>query len=131
MQFTLVVLAVVFTTANKARALGINCRGSGLCGFSDPGVANALVGYIMEISDDTVYANGQQIACKQHICAFLQDVSGGGASGSTIKALAPDIPGHGCKACGSVPLQDNNVAEGQLTFNQAVAPCNDGADGLC
>ncbi|KAJ7457322.1 killer toxin [Mycena latifolia] len=124
MKFTLAALAIALATANKAYALGINCRGSAECGG---GRAYNIVQYIEGISDDAWYADGQHIACDQSICAFLQDTNG--ASGSSIKALAPYIIDHGCTSCGSVPTgypQDNNVADGQLTFNYVTNPCGPG-----
>ncbi|KAJ7479613.1 killer toxin [Mycena latifolia] len=75
------------------------------------------------------YNNRQYIACRNSVCAFLQDTNR--ASGSTIKTLALYITDHGCTACGSVPTgypQDNNVADGQPTFNYVTNPCG---SGLC
>ncbi|KAJ5475959.1 hypothetical protein N7475_001688 [Penicillium sp. IBT 31633x] len=65
-------------------------------------------------------------------CAFLQGT--GGTNGGKIKELAHYIPDHGCKMCGSVPYfypGDNNVANGQLTFNYVDNPCNLADTALC
>ncbi|KAJ7468584.1 killer toxin, partial [Mycena latifolia] len=112
------------------RVLGINCEGSAQCsGAVD--AASDLAGYISGLSDDVWINNGQQIACIANICAFLQNT--GGTWGSIVKQFAPYIPDHGCQACGSVPYYypqgDNNVADGELTFNYVSdAACN---EGLC
>jgi hypothetical protein len=142
-KFTaLIALVAALSTANAAPAngtevtppvanLGINCRGSSNCGLTTvDGIANRLVEYIQQIPDDAWYDNGQHIACYDFICAFLQGT--GGTWGSILKQLAPYIPDHGCTACGSVPYYfpqgDNNVADGQLTFNYVD---NDCGYGLC
>jgi len=107
--------------------LGINCRGSSLCsGPSD--TASLLVEYIDSISSGTFYNNGQQIACVANICAFLQNTNG--ETAGTIQNVASYITSHGCKVCGSVPIgypSNNNVADGELTFNYVSNPaCTDG-----
>jgi hypothetical protein len=124
MKFTFATLAIALATATTASALGINCEGSAVCGG---GSSYNIVKYIETIADDAQYANGQHIACDQSICAFLQDTWG--ASGAAIKALAPYIVEHGCTSCGSVPTgypEDNNVADGQLTFNYVTNSCGSG-----
>ncbi|KAJ7478407.1 killer toxin [Mycena latifolia] len=126
MYLPFISLAVVLATTSKVAATGINCDGSGLCG---PKVATQLVSDILTMSDSTWVNNGQHIACEGDICAFLQNT--GGAPGSNIKGLAHFITEHGCESCGSVPYfypSDNNVADGELTFNAVSNPtCN----GLC
>ncbi|KAJ7912966.1 killer toxin [Mycena leptocephala] len=125
-------LAAAFLTFGRVTPpvadLGINCRGSISCGDDD--AANILVSYIETISDGTWYNNGQHIACYFNICAFLQNT--GGTTGAVIKQLAPYIPGHKCKECGSVPYYypqgDNNVADGELTFDYVSDACD---TGLC
>lgn len=102
--------------------LGINCRGSGLCD-SGGGAATDLVAAMKNINPSQWYNDGDHIACRgtsgrAGICAFLQN--SGGENGSTIQSLAPYITDHGCSNCGSVPLlypSENNVANGELTFN--------------
>lgn len=133
-------LLAIAALAASTSALGINCKGSALCSATtDGGVAQQLKEYIDRIDTSRYYNNGQQIACDKvqaiegsvTICAFLQNSNG--APGSSIKELAHYIPDHGCKVCGSVPLfypQDNNVDNGELTFNVVGNGCgNDG--GLC
>ncbi|KAI9816669.1 MAG: hypothetical protein M1826_001743 [Phylliscum demangeonii] len=120
----------------SASSLGINCRGSTACPLIVEQCAQELADYIEEIDIRRWYENGELIACCQAepLCAFLQKVAAGGASGSAIRAVAPFIPAHGCDHCGSVPLlwpYDNDVERGELTFNTVVREdfCKDG--GLC
>jgi hypothetical protein len=138
-DYTIVLLATITT----ASALGINCRGSSDCNIAnDLHTASRLAGFISGIDPNRWYNNGEQIACAQStgslgvasgfvaICAFLQNT--GGAPGRNIAGLAPFITGHGCTICGSVPYfypSDNNVADGELTFNGVHNPCTD--NGLC
>ncbi|KAI5460745.1 killer toxin [Mariannaea sp. PMI_226] len=113
-------LAAVATTVN---GLGINCEGSGQCGPLADNNAQKLVNYINGIDPNRWYNNGQLIACSGFVCAFLQNT--GGAPGRNIKGLAHFITEHGCKNCGSVPYfypSDNNVADGELTFNAVGDP---------
>ncbi|KAJ7257289.1 Kp4-domain-containing protein [Mycena rebaudengoi] len=132
-------LAVVLATANTVfgaptsnsssittrKTTGINCNGSKACFYGDSRAAAFLAGYIDKMRDDIWINNGQHIACIGHICAFLQNT--GGTWGSIVKQLAPHIPyGHSCKICGSVPYYfpqgNNNVADGELTFNYVYSP---------
>ncbi|KAJ7137842.1 Kp4-domain-containing protein [Mycena epipterygia] len=133
-KITFPLLALALSTANGAFAapangaavvtdFGINCEGSSICKGKSAHVASLLVGYIDGIADDAWYNNGQQIACAEDVCAFLQN--SGGNSGKNIKGLAHYIRDHGCTACGSVPIfypGDNNVKDGQLTFNYVSRP---------
>ncbi|KAJ7887550.1 killer toxin [Mycena olivaceomarginata] len=102
--------------------LGINCRGSSYClsACTIANTASVLVTNINAVSNGLWFNNGDHITCYGNICAFLQNTPEGGAYGSTIKGYAHYIPEHGCACCGSVPTgfpNDNNVADGQLTFN--------------
>jgi hypothetical protein len=141
MQFPIFSTTVAITTlAISTSATGINCAGSGACALAIAGnSARELSNYINNIDDNRYYQNGEHIACatfssdegtQGHVCAFLQNSNG--APGHSIRALAHYIPDHGCKECGSVPLfypGDNNVANGELTFN--VVGSNACGDGLC
>jgi hypothetical protein len=138
---TIASIVAIATLAITTSAKGINCQGSALCSSatSNGGVAQQLKEYIDRIDTSRYYNNGEQIACDKvqaiegtvTICAFLQNSNG--APGSSIKGLAHYIPDHGCTVCGSVPLfypDDNNVDNGELTFNVVGSGCgNDG--GLC
>ena len=128
---------VAATAISNVAALGINCRGSGWCPFARDSVAASLNNLIQGIDPDRWYSNGEWIACAQSsgdyvveasgnigFCAFLQNTRG--TWGRIIKQLAPEIPNHGCRVCGSVPyyyLQGNNdVSDGELTFNMVTMP---------
>lgn len=124
-------LAGLIALPNVSHALGINCRGSGLC--RKDGVAKLLQSLIeTRIDPNRRYANGQQIACATvglenvtAYCAFLQNT--GGTEGVNIKRLIHFIPDHGCDSCGSVPTGFpglNDVSQGQLTINAVTSPCD-------
>ncbi|KAB8221348.1 killer toxin [Aspergillus novoparasiticus] len=139
-------LAIVFlivASALTANAkLGINCRGSAKCsvlwGPSD--AAQQLTNVIQHIDTNRWYMNGEHIACVGNqagngggYCAFLQKT--GGTNGGVIKNLAHYITDHGCKQCGSVPYffpqGNNNVDDGELTYNYVDDPCATAGTQLC
>ena len=124
-----------------AATLGINCRGSGLCGIEDwgqGGLLGRLRGQVNSIDGGHWYQNGENIVCEEDvagggICAFLQGT--GGMPGSSIGGLLDALIQHGCEKCGSVPVWlpvngDNNPNDhGILTVNAVgnAHKCN----GLC
>ncbi|KAM7219255.1 Killer toxin [Rhypophila decipiens] len=138
-------LVLLAATAAPTNALGINCRGSGLCDFFlNPSIsgneAKVLSDWIQGITAEgytppavnlnRLYKNGEQIACYQrsNICAFMQNAPSDTSLGD-IRRLAPEIPGHKCKVCGSVPIGfpgSNDVKNGQLTFNYVRQACGNG-----
>ncbi|KAI9775167.1 MAG: hypothetical protein M1839_001418 [Geoglossum umbratile] len=138
MRFFLTAALAAATAISSVAALGINCQGSGWCPSARANVAMDLNDLIQGIDSNRWYKNGEWIACAQSegdfgadtakgdvgFCAFLQNT--GGTWGSIIKQLAPEIPKHGCRVCGSVPyyfLQgNNNVDDGELTFNMVKMP---------
>ncbi|KAJ7757578.1 killer toxin [Mycena metata] len=126
-------MVISFTAAahvdTNVAAFGINCQGSGKCDGQPGDTASLLVGDIDGIDEGRYYANGQHIACRLNICAFLQNQEEQ-MNGAEIRGVAHDITEHGCKVCGSVPTKPgNNVADGQLTFNYvSEAGCR---EGLC
>ncbi|KAI9862249.1 MAG: hypothetical protein M1813_004724 [Trichoglossum hirsutum] len=137
MRFFQTAALVAATAISSVAALGINCGGSGWCSSARANVADNLNNLIQGIDPNRWYKNGEWIACTQSdgdfvveasgsvgFCAFLQNT--GGTWGSIIKQLAPEIPKHGCRGCGSVPyyfLQGNNNAkDGELTFNMVTMP---------
>ncbi|KAH0536746.1 hypothetical protein FGG08_006418 [Glutinoglossum americanum] len=125
------------------RALGINCRGSFLCGGKH---LDFIVGAINNIDMDKTYKSGDHIACWRHVtpcslnninggeCAFLQYTQSE-LKGSQIKDLIAQLKGHGCGDCGSVPItypQSNDPSSGILTVNYVsdVGACKSD-DGIC
>ncbi|KAI4105540.1 MAG: hypothetical protein LQ339_003382 [Xanthoria mediterranea] len=140
MQLALTTLLAVLATTASSK--GINCEGSSECHRGNGNAAARLNSYIQAGPDNRWFNNKQQIACvdassdltqQSAICAYLQNT--GGAPLKNIKGLAPRILEHGCKNCGSVPYffpADNNVANGELTFNFVTKGCRARYDsGLC
>lgn len=129
---------------HSPRALGINCRGSAIC--SDPragkDASRRLQAYIQNIQGGRVYRNGEHIACVGRgstispnggFCAFLQGTTRN-VNGNQIKELIGHIVGHGCKVCGSVPIDfpgSNDPKNGILTVNYVSNTDNPCPDGLC
>ncbi|KAJ6789041.1 hypothetical protein PWT90_08412 [Aphanocladium album] len=138
---------------STAVALGINCRGSGICSLN-PGaslqVVHDQVGELVaQGGGDRRFSNGpkqwftfiqiakplaniiviEQIACSHgsqgSFCAFYQS----GASGTAKEAYSQlqQLLDHGCGGCGSIPTQPgNDVSKGQLTVNYVSKPCCEG-----
>ncbi|OAQ62343.1 killer toxin, Kp4 [Pochonia chlamydosporia 170] len=122
------ILTSVAALAASTSALGINCRGSGLCP-SDGAAGNLinLKAIVDNIQDrNRRYSTGQQIACTGSLCAFYQN-GATGTAGQTSGFLQ-DLLNHGCKKCGSVPTQPgNDVSKGELTVNVVGDPHCQGA----
>jgi len=116
-----------FMLAANVQALGINCRGS-LCCPRSTDFAQQLADMIANLDPSDTFTSGQQMACLDtgsgglcdgQVCAFLQN-TGSTFGVSQLTSLANDIVGHGCSACGSVPVgfpDSNDVSQGELTFN--------------
>lgn len=104
--------------AASATALGINCRGSGLC--PSDGAAGNLIN-LKEIVDriqprNRNYQSGEQIACTGSLCAMYQN--GASNTADATSGYLQALLDHGCKKCGSIPTQPgNNVQMGELTVN--------------
>lgn len=124
--FTFVSLAAA--ALGLADALGINCRGSGLCP-SDGAAGNLinLKAIVDGIQDrGRHYNTGQQIACTGSLCTFFQNGASGNAGDAS--GLLQQLLDHGCHKCGSVPTQPgNDVSKGELTVNVVGNPSCQGA----
>ncbi|PVH70117.1 hypothetical protein DL98DRAFT_598075 [Cadophora sp. DSE1049] len=110
---------------------GINCQGSSDCSglafslasLSD--ICNNLCSHI----DDTVRSNGYHLAescnnVKEGLAAFYQGTPNGGSTRMAC-TLCRRLEDHGCEACGSAPLVDNDISlGGELTVNAVVGSCN-------
>ncbi|KAK9437838.1 killer toxin, Kp4/SMK-like, core [Metarhizium brunneum] len=117
---------------SSAAALGINCRGSGVCSFNDASlqvVHDQIGNLIAGGGGDRHFNQGQQIACSHgsqgSVCAFYQN----GASGSARDAYGQvqGLIDHRCRQCGSIPTQPgNDVSKGELTVNYVGKPCCEG-----
>ncbi|KAJ7492046.1 Kp4-domain-containing protein [Mycena latifolia] len=135
MHFRILRLAVILATTSavpvhtNVSAFGINCEGSMKCRGQPDDTASRLVQYIDGIDGGRLYSNGEHIACRLNVCAFLQGEQAS-MKGGDIRTAAHAIKDHGCTVCGSVPTSaGNNVAYGELTFNFVNSPsCG---DGLC
>uniref|UniRef100_A0A914QBT0 Killer toxin Kp4 domain-containing protein n=1 Tax=Panagrolaimus davidi TaxID=227884 RepID=A0A914QBT0_9BILA len=133
---------ILFSLTAAVIGLGINCRGSGACTSKDAlGTLNNL---IQGIQGSRQYNNGEHIACvgrgkgiiglinpNDGYCLFLQGTANG-INGDRIKQLIALLMEHGCKGCGSIPINypDNNPDNGILTSNY-VSNKDNPCDGLC
>ena len=131
-------LFVVAVLSPLASSLGINCKGSRVCG-NTPNVAQRLTHLIDNIDVNRQYQDREEIACVSNeldgketsFCAFLRGT--GGASGQKIQVLARALRDHGCYACGSVPISwpsNQNVKQGALVYDHVAKPCSP-IDTLC
>lgn len=123
---TLVPLAMLQTPALVV-ALGINCRGSTLCGNKSGAmdeIRDLITDNINGVDPNYWFQNGEQIACSRQVCAFLQNTNG--APGQWIRDAIVRLRNHGCKGCGSYAFFDNDVSKGDLTVNYASHDCGHG-----
>ncbi|KAI8635120.1 Kp4-domain-containing protein [Xylariaceae sp. FL1651] len=138
------------------RALGINCRGSGLCGLATlenhSGVRILQLWHDVLAATDkdpnTVYNAGDHVVASAEmdgidgklslkteasigtggVCLFPQKAS---LTLAQIRALVDALGEHGCSTCGSVPIHfvdqgSNNPSSGILTSNYVGNPFCDG-----
>ncbi|KAK6342243.1 hypothetical protein TWF730_001720 [Orbilia blumenaviensis] len=147
------------------KPLGINCRGRQCCGSTKsknaPGYRGSLslAHLINQIPDNRTFAHLEKIACigtvpladtHNFICAWLNYgrrwgtpyyLPGGKGealrTAKNIKRLVNELLDHGCKRCGSVPMdypENNDGSLGYLTFNARKHSCpgeNFGIDTVC
>ncbi|KAL7916600.1 killer toxin [Trichoderma velutinum] len=116
-------------------AAGVNCNGSSNCAglaFSLQDIVNQSKG----LDENRIYRPGEHIICIEGVfgngaCAFLQGNSA--ENGHFVKILLQDLLDHGCKKCGSVPVDatqgGNDDGNGILTVN-AVGDTG-GCNGIC
>ncbi|KAH8593949.1 Kp4-domain-containing protein [Bisporella sp. PMI_857] len=136
-------------------ALGINCRGSALCGLASftnnfpvaQGLRDAI--FSSSVDHSTTYGDGDHIVC---VSAALKISIGGDIIGingkigdggvcvfpnnlekplnlSSVKELADALLEHNCKTCGSVPV--HYVDEGSNNPNRGILTFNFVADPSC
>lgn len=120
---------------SERSSLGVNCRGNFWCPWI-PQASNHILQYLIdwinaEVDDEDLYSHREHIACatlyadrKGRGSAFCLYTNGRnlappGIKGSEIKRKALELRKHGCFACGTVPLGDNNDPDdsGVLTLN--------------
>ncbi|KAJ4363876.1 hypothetical protein N0V95_000946, partial [Ascochyta clinopodiicola] len=127
--------------------LSLNCRGSSACGIICRAEIETLKGYVDKIGDNDEYSNGDQVACQMcphcgtpeqtpdcpfpidmGICVFPQNMKKDEkVKGSVIKEKVNRIIQHGCKKCGSCPIQPgNDVKTGEVTINYTINGCGEG-----
>ncbi|KAG0627766.1 hypothetical protein M758_2G226500 [Ceratodon purpureus] len=103
-----VLLLAMILCIGTVTGLGINCRGSGFCPTSSPATVQLRDAVNNDGDPNRLYNNGQQIACTDNnVCAFVQNF-GGQVSEGRVGTLLGNLVDHGCKTCGSVPLDFPN-----------------------
>lgn len=109
-----------------AAAGGINCNGSGLC-VGNKGILGQAIGQLRGMDQNRKIRDGEHAVCVQSsisignpsLCIFYQKTGREWTIGQTV-GFVQSLLDHGCKACGSVPVDPgNNVNNGELTANMA------------
>ncbi|MCJ1227676.1 hypothetical protein MMC12_004332 [Toensbergia leucococca] len=130
--FTSCVLVAVNILGLVNAKLGINCQGSFFCNPSSSHAPDPIWEFLnYPILIGRVYEAGEHIACQGYICAFYQNTDVA-LSGVGFHELVTFLYAHGCKMCGSVPVEypfnnDPDVA-GILTVNYVSNPS---CSGMC
>lgn len=107
-----------------SNALGINCRGSGLCTGSK-GILGQAQGQLRALDQNQQFSDGQHITCvktsnigEPSLCIFYQKTNGRKWTVAQTVNYVQQLIDHRCEACGSVPTDSgNNVNNGELTAN--------------
>ncbi|KAF8127080.1 hypothetical protein K438DRAFT_1949225 [Mycena galopus ATCC 62051] len=95
---------------------GINCEGSLKCNGQPHDTAKVLVGYINGIDSGRYYDNGEHIACRDSICAFLQGAPGR-CLGAYKECRASTFGAWVHRLWERTTGPNNDDSGGQLTFN--------------
>lgn len=118
-------LAFAATAVASTAALGINCRGSGLCS-GNKGLLGEAQAQLRGMDQNKQFKDGQHITCVQSsvtignpsLCIFYQKTNGRSWTVGQTVNYVQQLLDHGCGACGSVPTDaGNNVNNGMLTAN--------------
>lgn len=124
MVTTTTIWALAAALAGTSSALGINCRGSGLC-VSNKGILGQAQGQLRGLDQNKQFSDGEHITCVKSsvtignpsLCLFYQNTGRKWTVAQTL-TFTQQIIDHGCAACGSVPTDPgNDVKNGQLTAN--------------
>ncbi|OAQ68047.1 killer toxin, Kp4 [Pochonia chlamydosporia 170] len=124
MVTTTTIWALAAALAGTSSALGINCRGSGLCA-SNKGILGQAQGQLRGLDQNKQFSDGEHITCVKSsvtignpsLCLFYQNTGRKWTVAQTL-TFTQQIIDHGCAACGSVPTDPgNDVKNGQLTAN--------------
>lgn len=78
-------LPILFSVISVS-ALGINCRGSGLCPVSG-GSLDGVIGLVEKIDGVKSFKPGEQIACDANLCAFTQSTGDDISQGTALEKL--------------------------------------------
>ena len=136
----LLLLLPMASLSRPTIALGINCRGSWICGSLDNrryvSPSEALSARASTNPASTRTTNtwcGSIGKNSEGVCAFLQGTSAG-LKGSEIVPLIAYLAAHDCENCGSVPIghpQSDDPSDGILTVNIVDDTDNPRPDGIC
>ncbi|MCJ1264433.1 hypothetical protein MMC22_004305 [Lobaria immixta] len=125
MYFSIAIASLLVITASLriASALGINCRGSGVCKItsSEPvDVAESLhqAVFASKKNSSTIFRDHQHITCEQ----YSSTPDGADLTLAQIRPLFDALLAHNCRICGSVPIhfvdwKSNDPRWGILTIN--------------
>lgn len=111
--------------AGTSAALGINCRGSGLCS-GNKGLLGEAQAQLKGMDQNKRFTDGQHVTCVQSsvtignpsLCIFYQNTNGRSWTVGQTVNYVQQLLDHNCSACGSVPTDaGNDVKNGQLTAN--------------
>lgn len=110
----------ILPLVSVAAALGINCRGNANCvGTPECRLADLIL-QVSQLDSSETFSPGQHIACcgipGGNICAFTQNWNDPISAGDAL-AMLQGLSSHGCGQCGSIPFENNNDDEGELTVN--------------
>ncbi|KAF4335778.1 TOX4 [Fusarium beomiforme] len=119
-KYALLALAATF---GHSEALGINCKGSGLCVGNKGDISN-LAAQVRALDPSKTFSDGEHIACvdinnlgNPSLCLFYQKVGDRKFSVSETQTFLQQIIDHGCGLCGSTPIDGRDVNNGELTAN--------------
>ncbi|KAK7193858.1 hypothetical protein DPSP01_010175 [Paraphaeosphaeria sporulosa] len=135
------VLIILAALLGISIQLDINCRGSAMCsGCKQPLGDGGMLDFINDnLSDDAVFKDGQQVACKschltknEGLCVFPQKLGDKTVTGKDVKRAVQRLKEKGCKYCGSAPLGDShNVGDGEITVNYITNGCIKHGNKIC
>ena len=136
MQFQLTALLATLLVVGS-NGLGINCRGSSSCA----GSSGTLAGLTAEICNHNPQSDTKgpgdhfaQSACGEYEggkAVFVQSTSQTLSFGQ-VCGLLRQLEAHGCKGCGSIPINPgNNVDDGQVTVNYVESCTCTGSPDTC
>lgn len=101
-------LSLATTAVASTSALGINCRGSGLCA-SNKGLLGEAQAQLRGMDQNQKFSDGQHVTCVKSsvtignpsLCIFYQKTNGRSWTvGQTVNYVQALLD-HGCGACGS------------------------------